>query len=334
MAPNDPVHWSTLASDFGGGIILVGNGASRAVWDRFGYDSLWTTARDEIDDPLDDRDKELFRTLGTRNFERVLAALSLSRKVTTTLGLPVAAGKLEQRYNHIQSALAQAVHRVHVPWERVQGTTVLAQILAALASYKFVYSTNYDLLIYWAMMSVPSPPAKDYFWNSTTDSNYFDDDDTTITGPGALYLHGALHLFARSDNTHKRLSSVERGTLLDQFGQPLQPDDIPLIVTEGDAPSKEQSIRASDYLSFAHEQFTDDERALVVFGHSLDASDAHLVEAVNAHPDRAVAVSVHMGDDWAVYCEGLRKRLNAKSLRFFDAASHPLGAPSLSIPLA
>ena len=182
------------------------------------------------------------------------------------------------------------------------------------------------------MMSVDPVPAKDYFWGHADDSVYFDDRDKGISGPGVLYLHGALHLFARGEETHKRVNSFERGALLEQFGRPLKEDDVPLIITEGDAASKEQSIRASKYLSFAHETFADDIRPLVVFGHSLGDSDSHLVESINTHRGRAIAVSVHMGGNWAEYCDDLAKRIRCRPLRFFDAASHPLGSPTLFIP--
>lgn len=52
--------------------ILLGNGASRAVWDAFSYPSLYDRARSEhVGDPLQAQaqDEALFDEFNTRNFE-------------------------------------------------------------------------------------------------------------------------------------------------------------------------------------------------------------------------------------------------------------------------
>jgi hypothetical protein len=62
--------------------ILVGNGSSLAVWDGFAYDSLYNVALAvNPDHRLATEDVALFNSLGSRNFEHVLAAIATARRV-------------------------------------------------------------------------------------------------------------------------------------------------------------------------------------------------------------------------------------------------------------
>jgi hypothetical protein len=66
-------------------------------------------------------------------------------------------------YSQIQQGLFEAVGHVHVPWEDVIDQT-LPQIRAELRQYRRVFSTNYDLLVYWAMMCEGDPnDFRDFF---------------------------------------------------------------------------------------------------------------------------------------------------------------------------
>jgi hypothetical protein len=99
----DLLSWMDL-KDQGWSGILVGNGASRAVWDKFGYSSLIQKAQsNEIAHPLTTNDMLVFTGLGTQNFERVLAALS-----TTVL----LAGRTDSRTTTFQIA----TRRFKMPW--------------------------------------------------------------------------------------------------------------------------------------------------------------------------------------------------------------------------
>jgi len=68
--------------------ILVGNGSSIAVWDNFRYSSIYEKSRSEnLSNPLSELDIQLFETLETTNFERVLSSLSTARIINNALGL-------------------------------------------------------------------------------------------------------------------------------------------------------------------------------------------------------------------------------------------------------
>jgi hypothetical protein len=88
-------------------LLLLGNGSSMAVWDDFGYRSLYGTASSGHG-LLSAEDKALFDALKTTNFEGVLQDLRTAQTVDSAIGLSI--DKHHERYNSIRDALVAAVH--------------------------------------------------------------------------------------------------------------------------------------------------------------------------------------------------------------------------------
>jgi Domain of unknown function (DUF4917) len=231
----------------------------------------------DVQHPLGAADQVIFQALGTENFEATMAGLKLSRQVCAALGIQ--APQIDQRYTAIQTALIEAVHAVHIGWGNLPGAS-LEKIRDALLPYDYVYSTNYDLLIYWAIMHDPKVTGfTDYFWGSNCE---FDLGNTEVWTKvtKVLYLHGAIHLYRLSNGVTVKKAAVNTGNLLETFGQPFHGVDVPLFVAEGQADDKQRSIRRSEYLSFAFSKFSEHRGPLVVFGHGLGNADLHLVNAM------------------------------------------------------
>lgn len=331
--------WDELADEFHGGGILIGNGSSRAVWEHFGYASLYEQARVNVDHPLSAIDDDLFHGMDTRNFETVLSALRTALMVCTALGLNEE--PIKRRYDSIRVALMEAVQGVHVPWTDVPQETLMA-IRSEMRRYSWVYSTNYDLLLYWAVMAPQNPwPFKDFFWGECeVDGPWvcFHSDDTEPEAGTSkiLYLHGALHLCEVPWGETAKLTSGS-ASLLQQFGVPDEDEQypfVPLLITEGNWQDKMAAIRRSDYLSFAYERFSHHVGPLVVFGQSLGDEDAHIVQALQRwENDQLIAASVLPGVEDRVIerkLETMRKLPRAR-MRFFDATTHPLGSPEMRV---
>lgn len=199
-----------------------------------------------------------------------------------------------------------------------------------LLNYEVLYSTNYDLLVYWARMSVEDGVGfKDYFWGPR-----FDLSDTEISGKVAriLNLHGGLHLYRKAGQTYKRKRQAGEN-LLEQFASIFDEGGIPLFVSEGSSDDKPLSIERSDYLSFAYAEFSRDHRPLVVFGHSLN--DAHVRAGMAGRPweTRVVAISIEPDSGAEVIARKMEfhQLLPDARLLFFDATSHPLGSDELRV---
>ncbi|HEV7566341.1 MAG TPA: DUF4917 family protein [Microbacteriaceae bacterium] len=320
--------------------LLVGNGASIAVWEEFAYDSLFERARSErVSDPLTVGDIAVFDALSTTNFEHALASLKTARTVLTALSYQT--DFLKERYESIQRALFQAVHSVHLPW----GVTLtfedkLREIRKVLLEYEWIYSLNYDLILYWAVMSARGGRGiVDFFWhgdlsfdpNDTALPDYVPDNNSRI-----VWLHGGIHLRRAVDGMiyKERASSDTMQNLLDKFETSYAGDRTPLLVSEGTAEDKYRAITRASYLDFALRSLAEHDGGLVVFGCSLRGEDAHLVRAINEQPVSELAVSIRPSNSPATIIQRkaeLRSQFPEVDLYFFNSETHPLGDPALRV---
>lgn len=315
--------WTDLRNreDWSG--LIIGNGFSQNLWQRFGYASLFETASHGDGAQLSAADINLFDRLETRNFEVVLSALATSKTVSAALEQPLA--PFSEREDSIRESLIRAVHSVHVPWLSVPDPH-LDHIAAELSRYASIYCTNYDLMLYWSFMRDPSA-FRDYFW-----SEQFDITNTEVWDKKTKvhFLHGGLHLYRRPNGQTLKRSAAAGQNLLDLFGTPYN-DAMPLFISEGTAQEKLASIYRSDYLSFVFACLAQDAGPLVIFGHSLGESDKHLVDAVGTHKGRAIAISLRAEGNIRQKKAALIEALPEAALYFYNAATHPLGAANLKI---
>jgi hypothetical protein len=320
--------WSDYEESVSWQALLIGNGASRAVWERFSYPSLFEIAQMQaLSERLSAEDLDLFARLGDiRNFEFVLSALLTTQQVCEALDLQPR-DRIVERYESIKRALIAAVHYVHVPWATVSRESLL-RIREALLSYEYVYSTNYDLLVYWAIMVEDPGDFRDYFWGSV-----FDVSNTEIWGKSTkvLYLHGGLHLYYGEDGRTYKERTERFASLLDAFGR--RPSTVPLCITEGSASQKLAAIARSDYLSFAFQQLGRGAGPLVLFGHALGETDQHIVDVLARRRGQTIALGIYPIDDQQVIREKARfiGLLPQARLMFFDSRTHPLGHAALRI---
>ena len=319
---NVPIDdWSGISDRFEGGDILVGNGASIAVWQGFRYVSLYNQA--VASGILSAKAVGLFNAEDTTDFETVLRDLNTSRRVAAAIGQEPS--EYDAYYGSIRQSLIDVVVANHVPWPRVTDRC-LAAIRDSLGRFSTVFTTNYDLLVYWAMRHVNDNAFKDTFWSGNLQ---FDPLDAEIsTGTGVYWVHGGLHLHHTwTGITRKRVN--DGANLLSTFGT--DPTGTPLIVSEGTAEQKMSRIGDSAYLQHAYRCLAGKRTALTVFGNSLNPiSDGHLLHAIGASGTAWIAVSVHeptvasAAESWG----RMKAVLPSAEVRIFDAASHPLAQPA------
>lgn len=306
--------------------LLVGNGLSINIWNSFSYDRLLEQAN------LNDAARQLFGDFGTANFEVVLEALWHAERTLAALGQSTT--MVNSLYRHVQHQLVAAVRRVHVPWEALTGDA-LSQIAVALSAHRMVFTLNYDLLTYWAVMAGNKPGNfGDFFWSH---HNTFSLADCGLSPArtGLLYLHGGVHLWQDSATGYTgKWTRHSGGRLLPDLASTFDkvPNRRPLFVSEGTSAQKMAVIRRSDYLSFARRCLIDNGDNTVIFGASFGPQDAHVIEAMNAGPKRKFAISVWPGTGAqnVAAMARYRSRLPRHDLRFFDSRTHPLGHENLS----
>ncbi|HGY9624632.1 DUF4917 family protein [Pseudomonas juntendi] len=318
--------WQVLNDRHPCSALLLGNGASRALWKPFGYFSLFEEAQRVRHKALGVSDQALFKALGTELFEPVLSTLNTTVRANAALAINSTAPL--NRYYSIKEALIHAIRAVHVPWARVPGDT-LATINQALRDYRNVYTSNYDLVLPWALQQAPEGFAALF-----DEQGFFDVRRTSGEGTRVVHLHGGLHLLKLPDGT-TRQRSAECTELLDGFAVNI-PGEVPLFVNEGRSDEKLRAIRASDYLSWGLGQLAREREGLCLFGQHLDASDQHLLDAIRQARPRHLSIAIRPLSEASVINQKQHfvqrfADMPETALHFFDASSHPLGSSELAI---
>jgi hypothetical protein len=323
--------------------LLLGNGFSMAYdRERFSYAALADQA--EQAGHLPSIAKRLMAATGTRDFEAILRKMEATAETLEALDDPPHRGlinTLRQQIDAVREALAQSVAGLHPERPYEIDEDAYRRVRAFLDAHRGIYTVNYDLLTYWALMQeldgIPDRHADDGF----RDSGIADDDTVlwNIYDPfeqNVHYLHGALHLFVSEDGLRKITYSRTSMPLIDQIRAQLAERRYPLYVAEGDSPSKLGRINGSAYLARSLRSLTACGGTILVYGHSLDPNDDHVFEAVARSKMTKIAVSLY-GKPTSATNQEIQSRVNALvdrrhtlhsnrplDARYFAASSVPL----------
>ena len=318
--------WATLAErDWPA--LLLGNGLSINLWRGFQYGSLFSEAE------LASDAREVFVELDTTNFEAALECIHHARVVLQALGQQT--DDVDRLYAEVRDSLFETVASAHVPWDRFPPAThtLIAEVLNGFDS---VFTTNYDLSLYWSHLENRAlVDLVDFMWNAGAT---FDPRNVEVRSRHATaiyYLHGAVHLWQDEAGNNGKWTSAEGGNLLN-LAEKYQPTSgrRPLFISEGTSTAKTRSIQRSAYLAFCRDALTDDTSNTVVFGHSLSEPDHHIIEALDEGRSRTIAVSLYPSDDPNQIIEDkarIVRALGRHTVHFFDSTTHPLGAATLQI---
>ncbi|MDW5444453.1 DUF4917 family protein [Polaromonas sp. SM01] len=320
------IPWSEIAGELWQSLLL-GNGFSMNIWPKFGYKSLYEVAKsDEVEPSLDANSTALFERLGSNNFEDVLRVLFHARLVDVQLDSPQQA-QIDALYNSTKNALAAAVNYSHVP----HGFNSLTAINISFRSFRNIFTTNYDLIPYWAIMQEEVGRFKDLFWGK---GNTFDPSNTEVNADRCVisYLHGAIHLVELPDGKTKKLTANGINSLAELFDLD-HPEYFPLFISEGSSERKLSRIKRNDYLRFSFEKLQSIDGNIVVIGHSLHKDyDQHLLNALRDGNVTSIAIGVwplQGPEEILLFKSRVLAEIKGKNIYFFDSTTHPLGNSGL-----
>lgn len=314
--------------------VLLGNGFSRACRnDIFAYDSLFNRADFNS---LAPEARQAFEVLNTTDFELVMKAL---RRASVLIELYAGdSGEVVERMQRhadaLREVLVQAIATSHperpsdIPLEKY------AACRAFLAHFNYIYSFNYDLLLYWALMQDEIEPALAHDDGFRTPDEgpeeYVTWDVEKTNRQNIHYLHGALHIFDASDKI-KKYTWINTGIrLIEQVRSALSANLYPLFVAEGQSERKMERIRHSDWLSRSYRSFANLGGSLFIYGHSLAANDEHILKLLDKGKVKQLFVSVFRDPDAAENRRIIRRVERIREIRtkrrpldiyFYDAES-------------
>jgi len=284
--------------------LLLGNGFSRGLHEGFQYGSLKQKAEEEPS-LVSDAVRRLFTTLATDDFEKILARLVEAQEVNRSHGIDCDA--LVASHRITREALLGAVSRTH-PERSSLDPAKLESYRPALRQFERIFTTNYDLLLYWIAALAAGGEKSfegfcDFFWGQ---DGSFDAGDTKHppSCTRIYYLHGALFLSRKDDRTRKVRSQPAK-SLLTLLRSSLTAA-APVFVSEGDSAAKRRSIAQSDYLEWAYGELEKLDEGITVFGHALQRQDSHIVAALCRKGGRPVAVGIYENDAKKAFAERTR----------------------------
>lgn len=315
--------------------LLLGNGFSIACRpDRFNYAALLDEATFE---QAEGDVRSVFEMIGTTDFEQVIELLRVAAALVERYGgEPEISRRLVHDAEVVREALAETLAARHpdLPFDIEYEEYAAARRF--LSAFRRIYTLNYDMLLYWAVMQDMDPPVptNDGFTNpDDADADYVIWEPYMDFGSQRLYfLHGGLHLYDTGSEISKITWSRTGIPLVDQIRESLATGRYPLIVTEGTSRDKEGKILHNAYLNHAIRSFARIEKVLFVYGHSLADSDDHILRRIEEGKLERLYISLHgdpatpanqriVGRAEQMRAARSGPRSKALDVRFYDAAS-------------
>jgi hypothetical protein len=330
--------------------LLLGNGFSIACEPTiFHYGSLFAQA----DFSAIPEARRAFDALATQDFEVVIRALEQGSQLAQiyTPGDAAAAAKMAQHASQLKDLLVATVADNHparpgdISDDRFHACRqFLAHFLSGPQRGR-VYTLNYDLLLYWALMHDDDPFDDNPADIITIDGFGSDDDDpdadyviwkaeSTANQQSVHYLHGALHLYD-SGAELKKYTWIRSGMpLIEQARAAIASGLYPVFVSEGESNAKLAKIRHFAYLQHSFKSFHSivgiANQALFIYGHSLAHSDDHVLSRIGRGKCGKVYISLYGDPDSesnqyivqrADQLAALRPHRAPMSVQLFDASS-------------
>lgn len=258
--------------------ILLGNGFSIGAHESFRYGTLYEQA---LGSGLSSHVAELFDRYGTTNFEEVLRQLDEGHWIARHYCLQKSDPSLDMIQDHgrVKRALVDSIARNHPEYPGSLQQGLLHGASRFLMQFEDVFTTNYDLLLYWASLIDDLFSFEDGFGREADTDDSFCVFLPTGSNSGHIYfLHGALHLYTKGGEVRKRVWNTTGIPLIEQIRDALDEQEYPLIVSEGDSESKKKRIEASSYLSYCQRKFEGIQGNLFIYGSSLSQQDAHILD--------------------------------------------------------
>ena len=260
--------------------LLFGNGFSMGFDSHiFSYNALSNFVKGCKDPTI----IKLFRIVGSTNFELIMRNLDLfvqfGKEFVPHANLETIIEPAKQTLKKNLLDAITALHPEHVfemPEEKSMACALFLKDF--LDSKGSIFSTNYDLLLYWVLMRHAA-----IFGDNMRDGFKRGDGVDLTWESGAqniYYLHGSLPLFDLGSSVIKEEYTLGK-YLLQNIQKRVAQDQYPIFVTAGTAQEKKAMISHNRYLSYCYDKLANLDGSLVVIGFNFGNYDTHIIDAIN-----------------------------------------------------
>ena len=288
--------------------LLLGNGFSLAFEPNiFSYNALYNFVA-ELENPIL---KELFEVVGTHDFERVIQQLDTFAALGAAFGVDDRVrARIREAAAALKRSLIDAIRSLHpehvfkIPEQRC--SACIAFLRPFLDSKGALFTTNYDLLLYWVLMRGGLNAIDGFGRDRENPDEYVPAEELeyselrwgrNLGGQNVFYLHGALPLFDTGVEIVKEEYTTE-AFLLQTIAQRIEGGDYRVFVTAGDGTQKLTHIRHNPYLEHCHKALASLNGSLVTFGFNFGEQDSHIVSAFQKATHNGQKVPERL---WSVY---------------------------------
>lgn len=319
-------RWADISSNYTDSVIL-GNGASISVAPTLSYRSLYEAAIGY--GHLTESQQAIFALFKTHDFEFVMRALSHASAINQHLRIVETA--TAQAYEQIKQALIRTVEKVHPEYGDAE--IQLPAISRFLSHFSTVFSLNYDLLIYWAIMAEISRPDGSCFMDCFIHGRFKTEYPCLRPSDGTpstffFYPHGNLAL---ATDMLGEESKIQRRTsaLISEIKENWElRGGNPLFVSEGDSSKKLLAIGRSSYLQAVYSELCAIRESVLIYGWSFGTEDSHILKALGRARVRLLGISVYKGEGSAPehFCYEVDRAVRGTSglekahIEFFDSS--------------
>lgn len=307
--------------------LLIGNGFSISYNPQiFSYNAL-----SEFIELSDDKElKSLFDIIKTSNFEQIMRELNLFIQLLETFdpSSPVIE-KMKTVSDKLKKRLIEAVESSHpehvffIPEDKINTCAKFLNIFTS--SNGKIFSTNYDLLLYWVLMRSNNKICIDGFGRDKEDGQEFVPAEEAVYSElrwgkykkeqNIYYLHGALHIFDMYNEIIKQ-EYDGNNYLIEQIKKLMEKESYPIFVTAGNGDEKLNHIMHNYYLANCYDSFCNIPGSLITYGFNFGEYDEHIIQAINkaakAKDFNKRLWSVYIG----VYSEDDKKHIESIKSKF------------------
>jgi len=308
--------------------LLLGNGFSMAYDPGiFSYNALYDFVQKTENELL----SKLFEIVNTKNFELVMQQLDNFSELLEVFGSDdTLKARVAEASSQLKRSLIDAVKSLHpshvftIPDNKSRACS--AFLTPFIENGGQIFTTNYDILLYWVLMRNEIENAVDGFGRERlNDDEYVPEEEVEYSelrwgkhkdSQNIHYLHGALPIFDTGVEIEKEQYTSEN-YLLRNIEERLEKKEYPIFVTAGTPREKLTHIMHNRYLVFCYEQLTQLVGSLITFGFNFGLYDEHIIEAINIaakHGKRAgdKLFSVYIG----VYSDADRRHIESIEDKF------------------